>query len=94
MAKEPGLPPDETAFNMEKFAERFVKGSVAGAMAGAKATATAQAAELGYAFSTMQLRMDAQFAFVREVLKEAHPIAYKKVVERNGSKPHEAGDAS
>ena len=73
---------------MEKFSKRYVKGSVAAA----EAAARVQAAELGYAFSTLQIRMDTQFAFVREVLKEAHPIAYKKVVERNGSKPHGAND--
>ncbi len=70
---------------MDGFVERYVKGFVAGA----KAAATMQAAELGHAFSTIQIRMDAQFAFVREVLKEAHPVAYNKVLERNGNKPSE-----
>ena len=83
---DPELPP----FDMDRFVERYLAGSVTAAEAGAKM----QAAELGHAFSTLQIRMDAGFAFVKEVLKEAHPKAYDRVMARNGHKPPGGGDGS
>ena len=51
-------------FDMGGFVERYVAGSVAGA----KAAATIQAAELGHAFSTLQIQMDIGFTGLNQRL--------------------------
>lgn len=56
----PDLPP----FDPKQFAERYVEASVAAARAGAQM----QAAELGHAISTLQIRMDVGFAKVNDRL--------------------------
>ena len=77
---------DRPSFDMEKFAEKY------------QASAAIQAAVLGEAFSTLQIRMDAGFALVNHrfdrierVLALAHPDEYRQAFSENGHNPPEQG---
>ncbi len=85
--------PEQPAFDMDGFVERY--------QAGSEAAAKIHAAELGYAFSTLQIRMDAGFALVdrrftgmdtrldriERILAKAFPDEYRETISENGRKP-------